>query len=734
MAAMVACTQQPTDYTSYVDPMIGTAANGHTFPGATLPNGMIQASPDTRVHGWDASSGYHYSDTVLNGFTQTHLSGTGCADYGDFLIMPVVGAPRIDPQNNAISTRPWASVFSHDTEFATPGYYAVQLESYDIKAEVSVTDRAAIYRFTYPEHQTPGMIVDLDYSIQNQRNIDMKIEFEGDTAIRAYKLSSHWAPEQQLAMYAVFSKPFTASMVQDTVTDSNGSTYERCKALLEFAPTSENEQILVKLGISAVDTDGAKKNLLAEIPDMDFDAVSEAASKRWNDRLSTIEVQSDDIDELRTFYTALYHTAISPNLFTDVDGRYLGMDHKIHAADPEHPVYTVFSLWDTFRALHPLLTITNPDLNNDFIRSLISKYEEGGILPMWELAANYTGCMTGYHAVSLMADATTKGIADFDARKAFEAAARSSIGDTTGIHAAPFMRTALMQPSKKFKNTLGFIPWNEENESVAKGLEYAYDDWCISLLAAAAGDTAAARQFEEMGQYYHNYFDKDTRFMRGKDAEGNWHEPFHPRASNHRSDDYCEGTAWQWTWFVPHDVDGLVDLMGGREAFVSKLDSLFTADSGIVGEGGSSDISGMIGQYAHGNEPSHHIVHLYNYVGEPHKTQELVDQILREQYHANPEGLSGNEDCGQMSAWYVLNALGFYQVCPGIPVYSIGRPIFPHAKVNLPNGKTLEIKVKNQSPANKHIKSMRLNGRELEKPFFTHADILDGAVFEFEME
>lgn len=724
--------QSASDYTAYVDPFIGTGGHGHTFPGPVLPHGMIQAGPDTRINGWDACSGYHYSDSLINGFTQSHLSGTGCADYGDFLIMPTVGKQEIDPQIDTLQNRPFASEFSHADEVAVPGYYSTFLKRYGVKAEITSTERAAIYRFTFPQSDDAGFIVDLDYSIQNQTNLDMKIEFVGDTAIRAYKMSEYWAFNQQLAMYAVFSKPFTHETLNDTIVGSKGDKQIRCKALLKFPDTKKDETVFVKVGISAVDWDGAEKNLMAEIPGWDFDAVKKYANDKWNDYLSTIDITADDTDK-EIFYTAMYHTAIAPGLFMDVDGRYLGMDRKVHQGDPAKPVYTIFSLWDTHRAVHPLLTIIDPQLNNQFINSLLMKYDEGGLLPMWELAGNYTATMTGYHAVSLMADAVAKGIADFDVEKAYRAGVRSSIWDTTGIVTPEKVKLALMPRSKEYKNTLGFIPWNKEHESVAKGLEYAYNDWCISRLAEAAGDSAGMAEYALKGEAYRQYFDPVTRFMRGKDEKGKWHEPFNPRSSNHREDDYCEGTAWQWTWFVPHDVEGLMSLMGGADKFTEKLDSLFTADSALEGDLVSADISGLIGQYAHGNEPSHHIIHLYNYAGHPERTQELVDKVLKEQYHADIDGLSGNEDCGQMSAWYILNSLGFYQVCPGKPVYSIGRPWFPHATVNLPGGKTIEIKVNNYSKDNKYIKSVKLNGKQLDRPFFTHSDIADGAIFEYEM-
>lgn len=725
------------DYASYVDPLIGTGGHGHTFPGAVVPNGMIQPSPDTRIDGWDACSGYYYEDSLINGFSHTHLSGTGCADYGDILIMPTVGAQILDNQVDTIQNLPYASGFSHATEIAEPGYYSVDLDRYGIKAEMTSSKRVALHRFTFPASNDPGMIVDMDYSIQHQTNLDMVLEVVSDTELRGYKMTKYWAFDQQIYFYAKFSRPFTAEMVRDTIVSvKKGEPYARCKALLKFQPTKKGDQLLVKVGVSAVDYDGARNNVESEMAadSFDFDTTRRNARQAWNEYLSKIEVAPDaDSVDLRKFYTALYHTAIAPNLFTDADGRYLGMDRKPHQGDVNAPVYTIFSLWDTFRALHPLLSIIDPDLNNAYIRSLLLKADEGGVLPMWELAGNYTGTMIGYHAVSLMADAVSKGYADFDINKAIKAGVRIAEYDTAGICTPPAVNACLMPPAKLWKNKVGYVPSDKDNESVAKGLEYAYNDWCIAQLAKAAGDTATAAKYEQFAQAYRRYWDPKTKFMRGVLLDGSFREPFNPRASNHRNDDYCEGTAWQWSWFVLHDVPGLIELNGGKEAFTGRLDSLFTASSELEGDIVSADITGLIGQYAHGNEPSHHITHLYNYAGQPWKTQELVDRIFTEQYRDEPDGLSGNEDCGQMSAWLVMNALGFYQVCPGTPVYSIGRPLFPSAKVNLPNGKTFTVTVNNFSKQNKYIKSATINGRKLSEPFFNHADIVNGGELVLDM-
>lgn len=732
---LVACSADVAvekDYAASVNPFVGTGGHGHTFPGAVVPNGMIQPSPDTRIDGWDASSGYYYEDSLMNGFSHTHLSGTGCADYGDFLLMPTVGEQVCSPQDFSKQNLPFASNFSHASEVAEPGYYSVFLDRYGVRAEMTATKRAALHRFTFPETEKAGFILDLDYSIQHQTNLDMQVEVVSDTEIRGHKLSQYWAFDQQLSFYAKFSKPFTYEVLRDTLIDQNGKKQPRCKVLLQFA-TQKDEQVMVKMAVSAVDMEGAQKNLEAEIPGWDFEGIRKSARQAWNNYLSKIDVTTAEQDDKTIFYTAMYHTAISPNLFTDVDGRYWGMDLKTHQGDVNQPVYTTFSLWDTFRALHPLLSIIDPAKNNDYIRSLLLKAQEGGVLPKWELAGNYTATMIGYHAASLMADAYTKGYADFDLNEAYKACIRAAEYDTTGIKCPELVLPVLMPMARYYKNTLGYIPCDRENESVAKALEYAYDDYCISILAEAVGDYKNQEKYAKFAKAYELYFDPSTRFMRGLDSKGKWRTPFNPRASNHRNDDYCEGTAWQWTWFVPHDVEGLVGLMGGEDAFVGKLDSLFTASSQMEGEVVSADITGLIGQYAQGNEPSHHVIHMYNYVNRPWQTQELLDRVFKEQYRNDPDGLSGNEDCGQMSAWYILNSMGFYQVCPGKPVYSIGRPIFDKVVINLPENKTFTITALNNSKENKYIQAVKLNGKDLVTPFFEHKDMINGGTLEFVM-
>ena len=732
--ATSSCSRQETcnDYTQYVNVFIGTGGHGHTYPGAVVPHGAIQPSPDTRIYGWDACSGYYYNDSTINGFSHTHLSGTGCCDLGDVLIMPTVGEQDITQEEERGQTKAYASAFSHEREKAEPGYYSVMLDRYGIQAEITSTTRGAIHRWTFPKTEDAGVIVDLDYSLDDQTNIGMQLEVISDTEVVGHKMTKFWAFDQYINFYAKFSKPFTYTIVDDTVTVGDKQKPRR-KALLKFAGTEEGEVIYAKVGVSAVDIDGAKNNVLSEIPEWDFDGVKAAAHQRWSEYLAKIDIETGDADHRAIFYTALYHAGLQPYTFTDADGRYYGMDMKVHQGDAEKPVYTIFSTWDTFRAWHPLQTIIAPEFNGELVKSLLLKAREGGILPMWELCSNYTGCMIGYHSVPIIADAYIKGYRDIDINEAYKAMRRTAEYDTTGIIAPKAVAAILMNQAKYWKNKVGYVPCDKDNEAVAKALEFAYNDWCIAQIAKEVGDTAGVALYENFAKAYKIYYDPEVGYMRGKDSEGKWRTPFDPARSTHRSDDYCEGNAWQWSWFVPHDPEGLMELVGGKDVFISKLDALFAASSEITGESVSADISGLIGQYAHGNEPSHHIIHFYNYAGQPWKTQELIDQVLYTLYFNNDNGLSGNEDCGQMSAWYILNAMGFYQVCPGKPVYSIGRPLYDKVTINLTNGKKFVIEAINNSRENKYIQSMELNGKALTEPFFTHDDIMQGGKLVFTM-
>jgi predicted alpha-1,2-mannosidase len=718
-----------------VNPFIGTGGHGHTFPGVTVPYGMVQLSPDTRLDGWDACSGYHASDNTILGFTHTHLSGTGIGDYGDILFMPTTGQQLLMQGKGDYPDDGYASKKTPGTETAAPGYYSVMLKDYDIKVELTASARAGMHRYSFPKGKDAGVIIDVNHTLQSHLNEINKIEIVSPYEIRGYKLTKGWAREHHVYFHAVFSQPFTYQLaVQSTLVNSESKTLDAvgAKAMLKFNSIPGNE-LLVKVGISAVDFQGAKNNVM-EITGWNFNEVKESASEEWNKWLQKIEIKGGTPDQQKIFYTALYHTAISPNVFTDADGRYRGMDKKIHQSANGSNNYTVFSLWDTFRAFHPLMTLINGSRNEEWIRALVKKYEEGAVLPMWELSSNETGTMIGYHSVPVIVDAYMKGYRNFNVEKAYEAIVKSSTYDTVSIHFSDDeVKNNLMPMAKYYNEALGFIPCDKENESVSKALEYAYNDWCIAQMAKALGKENDYEKFTERSKRYVKYFDKKLRFMRGVNTDGSWKTPFNPRFSNHRVDEYVEGNSWQWSWFVPHDVEGLVSLYGGKKQFIQKLDSLFLVDSQVEGENSSADISGLIGQYAHGNEPSHHIAYLYNYVGEPWKTQALVDKILTSLYFNNENGLSGNEDCGQMSAWYILSSIGLYQVCPGNPNYTLGRPLFDEVKINLENGKALKITARNNSAENKYVSKISFNGHELKTPFITHGDLLKGGVLEFVM-
>ncbi len=734
---VVSCSQKEKVVTDYVNAFIGTGGHGHTYPGAVVPHGLVQLSPDTRLAGWDACGGYYYDDKSLMGFSHTHLSGTGIGDYGDFLFLPVTGTPKIKPVTGEDRVERFGSSFSHDKESASPGYYSVLLQDYNILAELTATLHSGFHQYTYPESDQPGLVIDLTTTVQERRIRSSMLKVVSDTEIEGIKHVRGWAQNRYVYFYAKFSKPFTCLLEVDgeTKAGANEATAQALKAFLDFDKTKAGEKILAKVGISFVDCAGAKNNMDKEISGWDFNKVKYDAGKRWEEELSKIMVKTGDEESKTIFYTSLYHALLEPTVSSDVDGRYRTMDNQI-AQSNSYTNYAVFSLWDTFRALNPLFTISWPDTEEAMIRSLIKKYEEGGILPMWELASNYTGTMLGYHAVSLIVDAYTKGLRNFDVEKAYEACKQSSSYDT--INVSPtinkwVLKYGLMPIGKYYKNTIGYIPSDKDNQSVAKGLEYAYNDWLIAEFAKGLGKNDDVAYYSKLGKNYTYYYDPATGFMRGKMSDGTWRTPFRPNASDHGRSDYCEGNGWQWTWFVPHDVEGLVNLMGGKEAFIVRLDSLFSASSELVGENVSPDISGMIGQYAHGNEPSHQTVHLYNQVGQPWKTQELVDSILYTLYFNDPNGLSGNEDCGQMSAWYVLNAMGFYSHCPGKPAYSIGRPIFDEVCIKQKNGKDFIVKVYDNSRKNKYVKSIKLNGKNLDQPFFSHADLVAGGTLEIQM-
>lgn len=728
----------PKEYTDSVNVFIGTGGHGHTFPGATLPHGMVQLSPDTRLFGWDACSGYYYDDTSIMGFTHTHLSGTGIGDYGDILFMPVVGEKPLIAGTAEKPDEGYRSRFSHEQESARPGYYQVLLQDDSINVELTATLRAGLHRYTYPKASDARLIVDMEPTIHGHQHPVTQIRVVNDSTIAGMKYTVGWAKRHYVYFYAVFSSPFDYKLYSGTEyqSDSTSVTVNTAKAVMSFRNLPADGRVLAKVGISSVDEEGARLNVEAEIPNWDFEGVMKQANTTWNEALGKIDIETSDNDSRTVFYTSLYHAFIQPSLASDVDGRYRTMGHEIKQ-DASYTNYTVFSLWDTFRAAHPLYTIVTPEQNQAFIRSLLRKYDEGGILPKWELASNETGTMIGYHAVSVIADAMMKKQCDFDVKKALEACIRSSVYDTTGV--TPMMdrqilNGKLMPVSIKYKNELGYIPCDKVGGSVSQGLEFAYNDWLIAQMMKEHNRKDLYDKYMELSRNYRNYFDPETKLMRGRLSDGSWIMPFDP-ASVQRPSNYVEGNAWQWAWFVPQDVEGLMELVGGQKSFEAHLDTLFTTSSELTGDpNAAADVTGMIGQYAHGNEPSHHIPYLYNYAGAPRKTQALVDHILRTLYHNDPNGLSGNEDVGQMSAWYALSAMGFYSFCPGRPVYEIGRPIFDKVTIHLSNGKDFVIQAKNNSVENKYIRSMKLNGEDLAEPRFSHFDLMKGGELIFEME
>lgn len=737
---LFSCAEQdlPKEYTDSVNVFIGTGGHGHTFPGATLPHGMVQLSPDTRLFGWDACSGYYYDDTSIMGFTHTHLSGTGIGDYGDILFMPVVGEKPLIAGTAENPDEGYRSRFSHEQESARPGYYQVLLQDDSINVELTATLRAGLHRYTYPKASDARLIVDMEPTIHGHQHPVTQIRVVNDSTIAGMKYTVGWAKRHYVYFYAVFSSPFDYKLYSGTEyqSDSTSVTVNTAKAVISFRNLPADGRVLAKVGISSVDEEGARLNVEAEIPNWDFEGVMKQANTTWNGALGKIDIETSDNDSRTVFYTSLYHAFIQPSLASDVDGRYRTMGHEIKQ-DASYTNYTVFSLWDTFRAAHPLYTIVTPEQNQAFIRSLLRKYDEGGILPKWELASNETGTMIGYHAVSVIADAMMKKQCDFDVKKALEACIRSSVYDTTGV--TPMMdrqilNGKLMPVSIKYKNELGYIPCDKVGGSVSQGLEFAYNDWLIAQMMKEHNRKDLYDKYMELSRNYRNYFDPETKLMRGRLSDGSWITPFDP-ASVQRPSNYVEGNAWQWAWFVPQDVEGLMELVGGQKSFEAHLDTLFTTSSELTGDpNAAADVTGMIGQYAHGNEPSHHIPYLYNYAGAPRKTQALVDHILRTLYHNDPNGLSGNEDVGQMSAWYALSAMGFYSFCPGRPVYEIGRPIFDKVTIHLSNGKDFVIQAKNNSVENKYIRSMKLNGEDLAEPRFSHFDLMKGGELIFEME
>ncbi len=719
MLTVTSCTAPSNgDLTVFVDPFIGTAAHGHVFPGATTPFGMVQLSPDNGTSGWDWCSGYNYSDSLIAGFSHTHLSGTGIGDLCDILFLPSMHEFNLSlPDSSASLAKLNRTLFSHEAEQARPGYYAVALAN-GVNVELSATPRCGIQRYTAVTGGTMHVLVDLGFAVNWDRPVDCMLSWDGK-ALSGRRISSGWAEKQYVFFSSEFSSaPSAVSMINSgSVTGATVAEGRNIACILSF-DLKKGEDLIIRTGISAVDDGGAKGNLAAEMTGWDLSSVAASASQAWQKRLEVIRAESADSSLLRVFYTALYHTMIAPNLYSDSDGRYRGTDREIHS-DGGFTNYTVFSLWDTYRAAHPLFTLTVPEMVPDFVNTILAIKEQQGKLPVWSLAGNETNCMIGYHAVPVLADAMHKKFTGFDYEKALEAAVHSASLDFRGLN--------------HYRN-YGYIPSELENESVAKTMEYSIDDWCISQMASEMGKSELAEQFLERSHYYRNLFDTTILFVRGRMSDGSWRPDFNPLWSHHTRSDFTEGNGWQYSWLAPHDVDGLVSLFGGREIFLQRLDSLFRVTEKVQGENASPDISGLIGQYAHGNEPSHHIAYLFTMAGAPEKTETMVRRIMADMYTDNFDGICGNEDCGQMSAWYVLSAMGFYPLNPADGRFIVGSPVLDKVSVKLPGGNLFTVIAEGNSPVKINVSELFLNGKLLERNFITYEEIMAGGELRFIMK
>jgi predicted alpha-1,2-mannosidase len=692
------------NYNKFVNPFIGTGGHGHTYPGPALPFGMIQLGPDTRLSGWDGCSGYHYTDSVVYGFSQTHLSGTGIEDYCDFLFMPTTGKPEF------VNTQ-YASPFQKKNEKASPGYYTTFLDKYQIKAEITATRRAGLYRFTYPETTQANVIIDLKH---RDKVLESSIEIVNDREIKGYRKSSAWAKGQVLYFHVRYNRPFKSygiavnDVVQAGIKKASGTNI---KAFIQFETTAQQE-LLAQVAISAVDEAGALKNLAAEDGSFNFASTLSKAQAAWNKALSKIDAESANKKQLTTFYSAFYHSLLNPNLYMDVDSRYRGLDDKIHTAKG-FEYYSVFSLWDTYRTENPLLTLIDRKRTLDFVKTFLAMHEQGGLLPIWPLANEETYCMIGNHAIPIITDAYAKGIRGFDTQLALNAMKHAVNRKQFGIDVYA---------------KLGAVMADVEHESASKTVEYAYDDWCIAQFAKMIGNTKDYDLYITRSQYWKNVFDPATGFIRARN-NGGWWKPFNPTEVNNN---YTEGNSWHYSFSTQQDVNGHMELMGGEKQYEQNLTELFNTKEGLTGRD-QSDITGLIGQYAHGNEPSHHIAYLFNFTSHPEKTQYYIHKIMNEQYHDAPDGLSGNEDCGQMSAWLVMSAMGFYPVSPGNNNYAIGTPWFKKMTISLENGKKIVIDAPLASAAHYYLKGISLNNKSYRKLYIDFKDLANGALLNFDL-
>ncbi|MGY5849857.1 GH92 family glycosyl hydrolase [Salegentibacter sp. F14] len=707
------------DLTSYVDPFIGTGGHGHTYPGATLPFGMIQLSPDNGVSDWDWCSGYHISDDIIAGFSHLHLSGTGIGDLADLLFMPINRQIDLTAEVKSRNDIPYKSKFSHNNEQSRPGYYQVFLEDSQVNVELTSSRRTGYSKYTFAQDDLQSVVLDLGFAINWDSPTETKIVLEDEKTISGYRHSTGWAKNQKVFFAAEFSKPITSHTLTSESKRVDGETAQGKKTSAQFFfDQTTGREVELKLALSSVSIENAKENM--DKGAFEFQEIVGKADMNWEKSLQHINIKTP-VDSLKTiFYTALYHSQLAPVTFSDSNGEFRKANDSIVKAD-DYTAYSTLSLWDTFRAQQPLLSITHPERVSDIINTMLEYYKTNEVLPVWTLYGNETNTMTGYHSIPVITEAYLKGIKGFDPEEAYTAMKKTMMQDARGL---------------KYYKEYGYIPYELLDESVTITLEYAYNDWCVAQMAKALGKTKDYEYFSSRAEAYQNLFDKESGFMRGKATDGHsWNTPFDPKFSNHRENtDYTEGNAWQHSWFVLHEPERLIDLHGGRENFTSKLEQLFTESSEITGDNVSADISGLIGQYAHGNEPSHHIAYLFNKAGKPWRTQYWVRHILKTQYNTKPDGLSGNEDAGQMSAWYVFSSLGLYPFNPAAAQYEITSPLFEETTINLGKGKQFRIVANNVSEENIYIQSATLNGEKLNRTTISHKELLAGGELIFEMD
>lgn len=716
IALIFSCTKKDINHinlTDYVNPFIGTDGPGNTYPGATVPFGMVQLSPDIGIPGWDRIAGYYYQDSIISGFSHMHLTGTGAGDLYDILVMPTNSRSSKTSKKNG--NRPF-SKFSHDYENASPGYYSVDLLDYDIKAELTATKRVGVHRYTFPEDEKSAITIDLGFAMNWDIATDTYLKVIDNKTISGYRKSTGWAKDQRVFFVMKFSKPFDNYELfsLDTMVKSKEVKSKNTKIRLLYK-TSENEQIIIKTGLATSNISAANKSIIKEASDFSFDQIKTNASTIWEKELSKIEIETEDQEAKSIFYTMMYQSMLAPTLLSDQDGFYKGADGEFQQATG-FDRYDTFSLWDTYRAAHPLYTILHPTRVSDMVNSILAHYKETGLLPVWSMQGNETNMMIGYHAVPVIVDAYFKGIENFDTELAYKACKISAMDSTRQI-------------SDYIK--LGYVPIDEfhENWSVSKTLEYAYDDWCIAQFAKDLGKEADYKYFLNRSENWRNTYDGQSGFMRPKTKEGKFVKNFVPKEYTPY---FCESNAWQYFWYVPQNMEGLISKTGGKEPFEKKLDSMFTLNP-LATDNLPIFSTGMIGQYAHGNEPSHHVGYLYNYIKKPWKTQKIIREILETQYKNAPDGHCGNEDCGQMSSWYIFSALGFYPVNPAQGVYSFGSPIFDIATINLENGKTFRVETVNNSKENKYIQSVSLKGNDIHRTYLLHSEIMNGGELIFNM-